>query len=68
MMTIDEVRAYVGCGLHDIKKGMELWPTDDPLLAAFYMYARSQAIAVKGDRDERDRAWASQRRLMERIK
>ena len=38
MMTIDEVRAYVGCGLHDIKKGMELWPTDDPLLAAFSPY------------------------------
>ena len=61
-------RNKTGCGLNDIIEGMELWPTNDPLLAAYYMEARSHAIVVKGDRDLRDRAFASQRRLMERIK
>ncbi len=51
-----------GVGVHDIKTGMNKWPTRDPLMAAFYMIARSHAIVVKGDRDRRDRLWALEMR------
>ena len=59
-LSIDDVRTLTGCELMDIKKGMKLWPTDDLLLAACYMIARSHAIAVKSDRDPGDRSWAKQ--------
>ena len=61
-ITIDEVRALTGCGLQNIHYGMKKWPTDDPLLAGLYMYARSCAINVKGDRDTWNRNYATRRR------
>ena len=64
---VDMVRLTTGCGLQQICEGMRSWHTDDPWLAAYYMEAKSHAIIVKGDRDLRDRAHASQRRLIERI-
>lgn len=62
-----EARNKTGCGLQGIKEGMELWPTHDPLLAAYYMIAKSHAINVKGDRDKRDRTWAQQYRERNRL-
>lgn len=64
---INAVRLATGCGLSDVAEGMRLWPTDDPWLAAYYMQAKTHALVVKGDRDFRDRAHASQRRLIERM-
>ncbi len=62
--TIEEVRTKTGEGLADIKRCMVEWPTDDPLLAAYYSIAKSHAIAVHGigdARDKRDREWAEHR-------
>lgn len=63
MKTIDEVRTLTGVGMNDIQRGMTSLPTDDPLLAALYVVARSHPVAVKGNRDKRDRQWAMTRRL-----
>ena len=56
--SFDKVRRLTGVGFADINTGMALWPTKNPWLAALYMVARSHAVVVKSDRDERDRTWA----------
>ena len=55
---MEEARKITGYGLQTIREGMELYPTDKPLLAGLYMLSKQHAVAVKGDRDKRDRAWA----------
>ncbi len=55
---IEEARRLTGAGLFDIRRGMELWPTKNPWLGALYMVAKTHAVNIKGNRDERDRTWA----------
>ncbi len=61
--NINEARDISGCGLDDIRRGMNDMPTSDPLLAAFYMYARSCALVVKEDREQWNRDYATERLL-----
>lgn len=57
----EAARALTGCSAIDIMEGMRAWPTEDPLLAAYYMVAKAHAVVVKPNRDARDRKWASAR-------
>ncbi len=66
-MKIDNVlvmqaRNRSGVGLYDILSTMRTFPTSDPMLAAYYVYARGCAISIHGDREQWNRNYAFKRR------
>jgi hypothetical protein len=60
-MTIKEVSDLLGLGLGEIKDGMRLAGTDDPLIGGLYFYANSIAVYRKGDRHEWNLRFAKSR-------
>ena len=62
------VRNFTGVELKEIKIGMRMFPSPDPMLGALFMIARGHAVPeggrgreAKNRRAARDRSWARQR-------